>query len=664
MATFKDPKSLYNLHYLSSPHLSDDQQKLYYTYTTINSENDTYQSSIVERNLEKETETTLIDNGHINKSPQYSNNQLLYLSNKTGNFQVYLYNFNSQTSQQLTFSPQSIQFVQWVPTRNCFLFTTQLNESVNKEFKWGDITKQTNDSDQTYQRINNLKYQADGLGFIDTTAVNYLCEQTISTEDVSIISPQSTGYGLRRVCSISSDGDTIIYEKLLHPNDDYNSDTGLFMYNRQTNISQWVTSDFKTGIFGEAAISPDEKYIAFIGNPLPYETSNQFNLYLYEIEHNEIKLLTKNLDIQFGDNSVSDLPQNIQNPFIQWHPNSHKFYVQSSEFGQVLLNEISLSGDIETISPAQSVFKEFTISKDGTIFAVISYPDRPIELTTYKNKEWRVIHHPIVDHYENYTFSEYKEVQYKASDGGIIHGLMSLPPDFDPQEKYPLILNIHGGPYMMHSWNFYHEVQYMSANGYIVLLMNPRGSYGYGQEHTKGVYERYGKEDYSDLMTGIDKVIEDFSYIDEDNLFVTGGSYGGFMTNWIITQTNRFKAAVSQRSMSNFVSIFGTSDIGYFFYKDEMGYDIAQADKLWEASPIAYVAQVETPLLLIHPHNDLRCPFEQAQQFYVGLKHYQKTAEMLVFPNSSHELSRSGKPSYRVARIEAIVDWFNRYLES
>lgn len=213
----------------------------------------------------------------------------------------------------------------------------------------------------------------------------------------------------------------------------------------------------------------------------------------------------------------------------------------------------------------------------------------------------------------------------------------------------------------MHSYTFYHEAQYLAANGYAVLLINPRGSYGYGQEFTHAVYERYGQEDYTDLMTVVDQVLLDFNWIDQEKLFVTGGSYGGYLTNWIVTHTDRFKAAVTQRSMTNLLSMIGTSDTGYFFLTDEVDGDWKSYDQLWKMSPIAYAQNVNTPLLIIHSLEDRRVPFEQAQQFYASLKYFEKIAEMLVFPDSNHELSRSGRPSYRVERLKAIVEWFQQY---
>src|SRR5690625_2340013 len=173
----------------------------------------------------------------------------------------------------------------------------------------------------------------------------------------------------------------------------------------------------------------------------------------------------------------------------------------------------------------------------------------------------------------------------------------------------------------------------------------------------------YGGSDYTDLMSAVDYVVENYSFIDEERLGVTGGSYGGFMTNWIVGQTDRFKAAVTQRSISNWLSFYGVSDIGYFFTKWELGYNLLEnPKKLWEFSPIKYAENVTTPLLILHSELDYRCPIEQAEQLFVALKHLRKDVKFIRFPGENHELSRSGDPKLRLKRLEHICDWFEKYL--
>lgn len=242
-----------------------------------------------------------------------------------------------------------------------------------------------------------------------------------------------------------------------------------------------------------------------------------------------------------------------------------------------------------------------------------------------------------------------------------VDGFVLLPNNYNPSKKHPAILNIHGGPKTVYGSVFYHEMQVWVNLGYVVMFANPRGSDGKGNQFAD-LRGKYGTIDYDDLMDFTDSVLAKYKGIDEGELFVTGGSYGGFMTNWMVGHTNRFKAAVTQRSISNWLSFFGTSDIGYMFAKDQTGGDpMHQYDKLVKQSPITYADQIETPLLFIHADEDYRCPIEQAQQLYALLKVRGIHTEFLWVKGENHELSRSGKPLSRQKRLQAITNWFEQY---
>lgn len=654
MKSFKNANTLYDLKYGAAPTYNPESKSFYYAYSYFDKTKQDYRSDIYLYNIETATDEVLIKSGGENYSPVYQNDYLLYLSddNKTKKPQVHSYHVKKHTQQVLTNTEDGVSHVEWIPNTESFLFTTSLRLE----------EKTTDPKENPYARkIKTLNYQADGTGFVDEEKKNYLCEQKLNEENYTVIGPQSTGYGLRRIVSVSSDSRYIYFERQVEPNSEWNQDSAVFVYDRQTAETSKLTAPFEEGIFSEAAASPDGHFVALVGSELPYETNNQFDLYLYNTQTKTFQNLSEALDIQFADNSVSDFYQHVTRPLIQWASDSQSFYVQTSEYGDVLLYQISLNGDMKLISEKGQVLKEYLVLENGDILASTSRFDKPFTWQLFNGETWRYLTSDIEVHYHGYLLATYQEVQYQAEDGGVIHGYLVQPPNFDASKQYPLILNIHGGPYAMHASNFFHEAQYMAANGYCVLLINPRGSYGYGQDHVLGVYERYGKEDYTDLTTAVSEVCKEYSFIDENNLFVTGGSYGGFMTNWIITQDHRFRAAASQRSMSNFVSLFSTSDIGYFFFRDQIGADITEIEKMWKNSPQAYADQVKTPLLLLHPLNDYRCPFEQAQQFYTSLKYFGKETEMLVFYHASHELSRSGHPEQRIQRLEGIINWFNRY---
>nr|WP_279381058.1 S9 family peptidase [Alkaliphilus hydrothermalis] len=246
----------------------------------------------------------------------------------------------------------------------------------------------------------------------------------------------------------------------------------------------------------------------------------------------------------------------------------------------------------------------------------------------------------------------------------MIDGWIMKPADFDANKKYPAILNIHGGPKTVYSDVYYHEMQYWANEGYVVFFCNPRGSDGKGNEFVD-IRGKYGTIDYDDIMKFTDAVIEKCDFIDTESIGVTGGSYGGFMTNWIIGHTHRFKAAASQRSIANWTSFFGTTDIGYFFADDQItATPWNTQEKLWKHSPLAYADKVKTPTLFIHAEADYRCWVVEGMQMFTALKFHGVPSRMCMFREENHELSRSGKPKHRIRRLEEITNWFNQYLKA
>jgi dipeptidyl aminopeptidase/acylaminoacyl peptidase len=255
-----------------------------------------------------------------------------------------------------------------------------------------------------------------------------------------------------------------------------------------------------------------------------------------------------------------------------------------------------------------------------------------------------------------------EEIIVKSDDGYPIHAWILKPPDFNPKKKYPSILEIHGGPRAQYGNSFFHEMQYLAAKGYVVYYGNPRGGQGYGRKHAEVIINAWGTVDYDDCMALAYHMAKQ-PYIDCRKMGVTGGSYGGYMTNWIVTHTNMFAAAVTQRSVVNFISFYGASDIGFALDREIKGNPWDNFDSWWEMSPIKHVANVRTPLLISHSEQDLRCPIEQGEQLYIALKKLGRKVEMIRFPDEPHGLSRCGRPDRRIARLEWIAKWFDKYLK-
>ena len=266
------------------------------------------------------------------------------------------------------------------------------------------------------------------------------------------------------------------------------------------------------------------------------------------------------------------------------------------------------------------------------------------------------------------------EGQYVASpqkltfenDGTDLDGWVLLPKDFDPEKTYPGVLDIHGGPKTVYGEVFYHEMQYWANLGYFVFFCNPRGGDGRGNEFAdlKG---KYGTIDYDDLMAFTDKVLEKYPQIDQNRLCVTGGSYGGFMTNWIVGHTHRFAAAATQRSIANWVGFSFTSEIGEGFARDQMGIGTKgtvwnSMEKMWEHSPLKYLDNCSTPTLVIHSDEDYRCPLFEGYQIYSALQQRGVETRMVIFHGENHELSRSGKPRHRIRRLSEITNWFEKHI--
>ena len=256
-----------------------------------------------------------------------------------------------------------------------------------------------------------------------------------------------------------------------------------------------------------------------------------------------------------------------------------------------------------------------------------------------------------------------ERVPFKGGDGWDVDGFFMKPVGWQPGRKYPMILTIHGGPAGMFGYDWYHEFQVYAAHGWAVFFTNPRGSTGYGEQFERGIALNWGGKDYVDVMNGVDAALAKYPWVDADRLGVTGGSYGGFLTNWIVSHTNRFKAAVTLRSISNFVSDDGTRDGAYGHADDFTGDIFEKFDLYWNASPLKYVKNVRTPTLVLHSDNDFRVPIEQGEQWFRALRHFGVPSEIVFFPRENHNLTRTGEPKHLVESINWQVYWFERYID-
>ena len=262
-----------------------------------------------------------------------------------------------------------------------------------------------------------------------------------------------------------------------------------------------------------------------------------------------------------------------------------------------------------------------------------------------------------------YAYSEPERMNFVNPQGREIEGWVIKPTDMEPGKKYPAILDIHGGPKTVYGSCYFHEMQLWASRGFAVMFCNPTGGDG-GGDGFADIRGHYGEQDFADLMQFVDTVLERCDYIDPDRLGVTGGSYGGFMTNWVIGHTDRFKCAASQRSIANWLSFHNMADIGWYFTQDQTGGGPwRDMDKAWAQSPVKYADRVRTPTLFIHSDEDFRCPLAEGLQMFYALRYHGVESRMCIFKGENHELSRSGKPKNRIRRLREITEWMERHLK-
>lgn len=337
-------------------------------------------------------------------------------------------------------------------------------------------------------------------------------------------------------------------------------------------------------------------------------------------------------------------------------------YFVTTEGDSSFVNRINSQGHIEKLTNKKGSIDGLDVV-NGKVNFIGLRSLKLQEIYSLKNKDETQL-----THFNQWVMEERKlsipeKLTFKTKEEVLIEGWVMKPIGYQEGKTYPAILNIHGGPKTVYGEVFYHEMQYWANEGYVVFFCNPRGSDGRGNIFAD-IRGKYGTIDYEDIMNFTDLVLEKYTFIDKKRIGVTGGSYGGFMTNWIIGHTNRFRAAASQRSISNWISKFATTDIGYYFVDDQIGATPwTDVDKLWEHSPLKYADRVSTPTLFIHSEEDYRCWLPEGIQMFTALKYHGVESRLCIFKGENHELSRSGKPKHRIKRLEEITKWFDHYLK-
>lgn len=643
---------------VSDPQISPNGKKLLFSYTITNLEKNKYFSHIWILSLDnfqpRQSTYGTCNDSQARWSPD--GKSILFLSDQVSEDcdetstkkQVWRVNANGGEAKCLTSVEEGVQNACWAPDGQSILFKSYVFQG----------EKATNSDVKIIRRI---KYKQDmyGYGFFEGRYVHLF---TIPAKG-GTAKPVTDGEFDVGAFTCSPNGKQVAFVSNLEENADLNPFfQNIYLVSSKGGAPELLWKG--RGMTLDLSWSPDNQYLAFSGRVVEDPNLVLFkNIKLWALPLNEKE--PKDLTVNFDRTLERMGPLAVEG--LKWSFDSKKVYFVVCDKGSHHLFKAGLEGKVEKVTDGKITVQGFSLSKDGGIAFAATDNITPSEIWLKKNQTIRRITYMNQDLMKKIRLSEPQEFWFKASDRTNIQGWIVTPHSFKKGKKYPTIIEIHGGPYLDYGYRLQaanHEFQVLASHGFAVVYTNPRGSLGYDEKFTAGVSGRWGERDYLDIMEAMDYVIETYPFVDAGKLGVAGGSYGGFMTNWIVSHTNRFKAAISMRSISNQYSFHGTSAIGYRGHDTSLGKDPWDSlQRTMDKSPITYVKNIKTPLLLIHSEEDYSTPMEQAEQLFTALKKLNRVVELVRFPNEGHNLSRSGQPKHRQERLQHILRWFDRYLK-
>ncbi len=413
--------------------------------------------------------------------------------------------------------------------------------------------------------------------------------------------------------------------------------------------------------------SPDGNTIAYLGSEYA-ETWNKYsNLWIVPADGSKKPVCVgESRDVNRSVATLTDSANAMAEDPV-WSPDGKEVFVHYSHHGATHVCAINIeTGKERDITSGRGVVGSFSLDKTCRILAFVWHTQtNPCDVYLQKVGETIAVQKTAVNKplLSKRFVQEPEEVWFDGKEGKL-QGWILKPHDFDPKKKYPSILYIHGGPHLQYGYMMFHEFYVHAANGYVVYYTNPHGSDGYGEKFMNSIHNDWGSIDYDDFMLWSDHMAKQ-PYIDKDRMGVTGGSYGGYMTNWIIGHTTRYKAAVTARCVSNFLSMWGSSDFNWGFQRIMNNLPPWEdTENYWRLSPMKYMGNAKTPTMVIHNEKDMRCEIEQGEQVFVALRRLGVPTELVRFPDEPHGLSRNGRTDRRIARMNHIARWFHTYLKS
>ena len=681
-------KDLFNFVWIGDPQVSPDGSRVVFVRVTVNDKKDGYNTAIWTVTTAT-GETRQLTNGPRDATPRWSpdGNYLLFtrapeVSGRTDPPQLFMLAMNGGEPFQFTTLPRGAGGPQWSPDGKMILFYNSATpEEIAKAAARNKPSSQPSPSpaasptplerESDVRVITRAVYRSNGTGYLDFKHPNHIWVVTApKTGDEKVTPRQLTSGRFDEGGAFwARDSSRVYYESDQIDEPYYELPTTTIYSVATTGGASEKFTSFDMGA-GAFALSPDGKKLAMIASvSQPIRSYSQPDLWVMDMTAGaKPRNLTTTFDYDIGGGVGGDntAPRGGGGNLPVWSADNRSIIIGYAKEGKANVGSFdAASGKLTDVTTGNQAVVSFRAIPDASKFALlISTPTRIGDLywLDKAGAQPKQLTHINDDLFSKLNLTEPEEIWHNSFDGRKIQVWVQKPPDFDPTKKYPLILNIHGGPHAAYGFIFDHEFQWMAAKGYVVLYPNPRGSTSYGQEFGNIIQHNYPGDDYKDLMAGVDELIRR-GYVDEKKLAVTGGSGGGLLTNWTIGQTTRFAAAVSQRDIASWTDWWYTADFTLFQPTWFKAPPFEDPEDYRRRSPITYVNKIQTPLMLILGEVDWRTPTGPGgEAMFRALKYRKIPTVMVRFPNESHELSRSGQPWHRIERLQHIVGWFDKWI--
>jgi dipeptidyl aminopeptidase/acylaminoacyl peptidase len=656
-------EDLYKLQLVGNPQMSPDGQHIIFTVNRVDAKTEKKYSDLWLATTDTGALQQFTYGDYSDTHPRWSpdGSKIAFLSNRKNEkmAQIYILPLRGGEARPVTDMKGMFSGFVWSPDGKQFAAQfVKVDEAVMEREK----DPQKKELGVVSRHITSLRYKFDSMGYLPKEKFHIWTIDADSGEGTQL----TDGEFMETDPQWSPDGKHILFNSNRHPQWELNPyEAELYLIPAAGGEMKKVETHY--GRKNAHAFSPDGNYIAYLGAPAGDWYRNS-RLYVVPATGGESRELTGHHDITLSSETLTDTASGTPPTRPTWSNDGRFIYMGTSRNGCEQLRKFSVEdGSFEMVIDEPGTVLSFTFNAEQSKIAYLwgsMEMTEQLHLYDVASGEIKALTSFNQDLFDEIAWGEMEEVWFTGKDGNDLQGWILKPPGFDPNKTYPSILEIHGGPMAQYGRYFMHEFHYLAANGYVVYFTNPRGGQGYGEAHLRAIMNQWGTVDYDDVMSWADYV-EQQPYIDKDRMGVTGGSYGGYMTTLIIGKTNRFKAAVPQRLVSNLISFYGSSDMNWAT-EGLIGDDTQPWNNLegyWKQSPISYIGNATTPTLVIHSEMDYRCDREQGEQVFAALQRMGVESEMVLFPGESHGLSRGGRTDRRIQRLSHILRWFDTYLK-